>query len=160
MSGAAEPLDVGGEPVAVPGEECAVLLIALHAAAPARANHPRTDLLRALQMLPDGAWQAAAELAERCDALTVFSAGLHLVPAGAALATRLQLTTSGSAPEWLRARWIVDGLLPRGCGAAVMHVPPGQGRTGLEAASRYRYRCRCQPQLLDEEARHTGNRPL
>ncbi len=157
VSSSAQRLDLAGTPVPVPGEACAVLLIALHAAAPARASKPLTDLLRALEVLPEDAWQAAAELAGRCDALTAFATGLHLVPAGAALAERLHLTTSGAALEWLRARhgastayslaWAVaQPSIPAGARHLVLRLVPSpaamrafeplarKGRAGLVAA--------------------------
>ena len=65
------------------------LHIALNVAHHGRANaKTMADLERALERVSPATWQAAAELAERVDALPAFAAGLRLDPRGDALLAR------------------------------------------------------------------------
>jgi hypothetical protein len=129
ISSATEDLALAGGHVPVPNIAGTALVVALHAAAPARVMKPRTDLLRALDLLSDQVWRDAAAASERCGASSAFGAGLHLVPAGAALADRLGLRSAGSASEWVQARCgtqTAQGLAALAdqptAGAAVQHI--------------------------------------
>jgi len=80
------------------------LVVALHAAQHGRhIRKPLDDLARALEQIPDDAWQDAAALAERLAATPAFAAGLRLLPAGTDLAMRLDLQETATAEVILRA---------------------------------------------------------
>ncbi|RQX19993.1 hypothetical protein DDE19_02145 [Micromonospora ureilytica] len=101
----ADHLDLAGGWVLVPDEAATALIAALHAASPAGFGKPARDLAHALAVLSPGTWEAAGQLAERCDAVPAFTVGLGLLPAGAAVATRLGLSfTRGPSSAWLAAR--------------------------------------------------------
>ncbi|WP_430502032.1 nucleotidyltransferase family protein [Micromonospora trifolii] len=103
LAGSTERIALAGGTVAVPDEAGTALLVALHAAAPGRSDRPRTDLLRALDVLPADVWRAAATLAARTGAVPSFALGLSLAPAGAALGAALGLPRVSPAAVWLRA---------------------------------------------------------
>jgi hypothetical protein len=92
LSGYVETLVVGGYPtqtLTLPGR---AFLLALHAAQHGvEWSRPLADLERAISAADDETWRAAAELAATVRATASFAAGLRLIPAGQALADRLQL---------------------------------------------------------------------
>ncbi|MFI5835415.1 lasso peptide biosynthesis B2 protein [Micromonospora sp. NPDC051300] len=104
LHASAEPLPLAGGTVPVPGPAATALLVALHAAVPGDSTKPRADLERALAVFPDETWRAAAGLAERTDAATLFAVGLRSVPGGAERAAALDLIRPASTALWLRAR--------------------------------------------------------
>jgi hypothetical protein len=80
------------------------LVVTLHAAHHGRqVRKPLDDLARALEQIPDDAWQDAAALAKRLAATPAFAAGLRLLPAGTDLARRLDLQETATAEVILRA---------------------------------------------------------
>ena len=80
------------------------LHVALHAAQHGAGwPKPMADLTRALEVGDDDLWRRAATLATDLRALDAFTAGLHLSPAGARLATRLRLAPPRSVDAALRA---------------------------------------------------------
>ncbi|SCL32343.1 Uncharacterised nucleotidyltransferase [Micromonospora nigra] len=100
----AQHLDLTGGWVLVPDDAGTALLAALHAAHPGRVGKPARDLARALEVLPPHAWEAAGRLATDCDAGPAFTVGLRVLPTGAAVATRLGLSsTPGPSSTWLSA---------------------------------------------------------
>ncbi|GAB3935839.1 nucleotidyltransferase family protein [Micromonospora vulcania] len=103
LSTSTERMALAGGTVAVPDEAGTALLVALHAAAPGLSDRPRTDLLRALEVVPADTWRTAADLAARVGATPSFALGLRLAPAGAALAVTLGLPGRSTAALWLRA---------------------------------------------------------
>jgi len=86
-----EPLaDDGRLPALAP--DARALVLALHAAKHQDAQaQPLRDLRRGVEVLPEGVWAGASELARRLDAVPALAAGLRLVPEGTALAERLGL---------------------------------------------------------------------
>ena len=104
LSGCTVPLAVGGREVRAFDDAALALHIALHAAQHGDQT-PKSidDLERALERFPDEAWERGAELARRLDAVEAFGAGLRLVPAGEALAARLDLPTTTSTKVALLA---------------------------------------------------------
>ena len=88
----ADRIWVGGEEVETLGVYARTLHLALHAAQHGpRAPVALEDLRRALAVLDDETWTAAAGLATALQARGSLAAGLRLLPDGAALAVRLQL---------------------------------------------------------------------
>ncbi|CAA9491547.1 MAG: hypothetical protein AVDCRST_MAG85-1258 [uncultured Solirubrobacteraceae bacterium] len=73
-------------------EPARALHLALHVAQHASAvAKPREDLERALAMVPQETWEAAATLAEQLDAQPAFTTGLRRVDGGQAVLDRLRL---------------------------------------------------------------------
>lgn len=100
----ADRLHLAGSLVAVPDAAAAALLLALHAAAPGSSTQPVADLQRALAILPEATWHAAAILARASGSDAACAVGLRLVPGGSDLARRLDLPTAATPITWLRAR--------------------------------------------------------
>jgi hypothetical protein len=99
-----EPVDVARKRLDGLDPAATALVVALHAAHHGRHfRKPMEDLARALERVPDAAWQDAAALAERLAATPAFAASLRLLPAGTDLARRLELPESTSAEVLLRA---------------------------------------------------------
>ncbi|MBQ1049527.1 nucleotidyltransferase family protein [Micromonospora sp. C51] len=92
----AEPLHLAGHTVLVPDRVGATMLVALHAVYPGGSPRPKADLERALAVIPEASWRAAADLAERTGAATTFAFGLRRVAAGVALADALRLPSGSS----------------------------------------------------------------
>ncbi|MBF9130419.1 nucleotidyltransferase family protein [Plantactinospora sp. S1510] len=103
VSSTAERIDLAGGTVAVPDETRTALLVALHAGNPGRSAKPSEDLARALDVLPPGAWRAAAEVARRIGATSTFSVGLRRADQGAALAVELGLPHRTTPVRWIAA---------------------------------------------------------
>jgi Uncharacterised nucleotidyltransferase len=101
----AEPLPLAGGAADVLAPPALAMAIALHAAQHGlEGGKSLEDLARALDQLPAPDWRAAAGLAARLEATEAFAAGLRLLPAGAALADALDLSTAQSRETALRAR--------------------------------------------------------
>jgi hypothetical protein len=99
-----QPVDVARERLDGLDPAATALVVALHAAQHGRhIRKPLDDLARALERVPDDAWQGAAALAERLAATPAFAAGLRLLPAGTDLARRLDLQETATAEVILRA---------------------------------------------------------
>ncbi|MGI8800554.1 MAG: nucleotidyltransferase family protein [Solirubrobacteraceae bacterium] len=93
VTAATETIDFAGVPVAVPGRAAHALIVALHAAQHGyRAPRSVEDLRRALGRVGEADWRRAAAIARDLDADARLAAGLRMLPAGAALADRLELT--------------------------------------------------------------------
>ena len=104
LSQETERMRLAGLDVEILNLRARALHVALHAASDGiRHGRPLEDLSRALERTPDHVWQEVAELAKSIDALPAFSTGLRLLPAGEALATRLQLPAYRSVELALRA---------------------------------------------------------
>jgi hypothetical protein len=94
-----------GEAVPVPRRAVHLVLMALHAAHHGdESRKPRVDLTRAIALTPFELWQEACAVAKELRAIPAFTAGLHLLPAGADLAQRLELPDPGEVP-WLAERY-------------------------------------------------------
>src|SRR5262249_6618672 len=65
---------------------------------------PLRDLERALDVFDGDCWREASAIASALDSVDSFAAGLRLVPAGAALAERLELPEQASPSVTLAAR--------------------------------------------------------
>jgi hypothetical protein len=90
LSEPAERLPVAGEFVPALPLPARVLYVTLHAAHHGRETAKAVSHVeRAVSVVDEATWRDAAGLAERVAAVDAFAAGLHLVPAGAALAERL-----------------------------------------------------------------------
>jgi hypothetical protein len=97
-------LTLGDQQVNVPADATLAVVVALHAAQHgADAGKALSDLGRALIHFPLETWEEAARQAGRLAALPAFAAGLRLLPAGAELATRLELPAELSEEVALRA---------------------------------------------------------
>jgi Uncharacterised nucleotidyltransferase len=119
----AEPMAVGGATVSILAPVARVMLVALHAAHHGiRSGTPLQDLTRAVGQVDPTLWQAAAALAGRLDATPAFAVGLRLLPAGAAIATQLNLPQSISVEVALRA----DTAPTLALGFAALHNLPGR----------------------------------
>jgi hypothetical protein len=139
------------------------LVVGLHAAQHGgQVRKPLDDLARALERVPDAAWQDASALAERLAATPAFAVGLRLLPAGMNLASRLELPESASTEVILRAtsapplalgfEWLartpgLRGKLVLIGGKLVPHrefmracSPPARGGTRLGLALAYAWR--------------------
>jgi putative nucleotidyltransferase-like protein len=105
LSQGTETIEVAGAPIEIPSEPAQALIAALHAAwhGPTRPA-ALEDLRRALEQAPVEAWQEAAGLARRLDALGGFAVGLGLLPAGAGLLRRLDVDTAVPIEVHLRAQ--------------------------------------------------------
>jgi hypothetical protein len=87
-----EPLLLGTARVNGFGPVARTLHLATHAAQHGAAGgKPLVDLEHGLETIVESRWREASELAADLDALSAFSAGLGMVPAGRALAQRLEL---------------------------------------------------------------------
>lgn len=90
LAAGSESVPIAGQPVDIPAEGCRALIVALEAAKGGPADPKGLgDLDRALAVVPESLWREAASLARRLGALSAFSAGLGLLPAGKELARRL-----------------------------------------------------------------------
>jgi Uncharacterised nucleotidyltransferase len=98
-----ETLRLAGAEVEVPPPPALALVLALHLAHHGWLPKTARDLTRAIERLPDAAWEQAAQLARRLGAEAAFAAGLELVPGGAALVERLSLSSSRPVDVILRA---------------------------------------------------------
>ncbi len=99
-----EILAIGGHRMRVLGDGGLALLLTLHAASDGPAGEkPLEDLRRGLRRLGDAAWDEAADLARRLDAVPAFAAGLRLLPEGADLAERLEIDPGFDIQVALRA---------------------------------------------------------
>jgi hypothetical protein len=97
-------VSLGGSDLTVFDDAALALHVALHAAQHGpRARKALDDLRRAADRIPATAWAEAARLAAALDAVPALSAGLRLVPEGAAIADRLGLPVSSVAEVMLRA---------------------------------------------------------
>ncbi len=104
LSQETEQMRLAGLNVEILNVRARALHVALHAASDGiRHGRPLDDLSRALERAPEEVWKQAAELAKALDALPAFSTGLRLLPAGKALAARLELPTYRSVELALRA---------------------------------------------------------
>jgi hypothetical protein len=104
IQGSAETMTILDTEIAIPGEAARTLHVALHAGAQgAYTGHPVEDLRRALDVVEEKSWWAAAELAAQLDAVPLFAAGLAMEPQGRALAKRLGIPSSGDVDSRLRA---------------------------------------------------------
>jgi hypothetical protein len=105
ISADAETMTILDTEVSIPGEAARALHVALHAGAQgAYTGRPRDDLRRALELVDDRVWEAAAELAVRLDAVALFASGLSMEPQGRALAQRIGIESTGDVDARLRAR--------------------------------------------------------
>lgn len=97
------PFLLAGEEVQVLHPHARILHLALHAAQNGPVDRKAVaDLQRGLERAAHEHWRAAAELAEELEAVPAFSAGLRLVPAGAAVAEELRLPRDMSVELALR----------------------------------------------------------
>jgi hypothetical protein len=104
LSRTTEPMAIGGSVLPVLSEPARTMHVALHAAQHGDSEiKTKTDLERAIAVLPDDMWRQGAELADRLGALPEFATGLRQVPAGLPVAARLGLDQLTSADAELRA---------------------------------------------------------
>jgi hypothetical protein len=107
-----QSIKIGGGPGERLDQPATALLVALHAAHHGGTlEKPRTDLELAVDRLSGDTWGEAALLAGELDAIEAFVTGLRLVPAGVALADRLDLPTAASALRRLMASGAPPGSL-------------------------------------------------
>ena len=112
LSARVEPIAVAGVEVQAPMRAAIALVDALHAAHHGAATRkPLDDLDLAVERLGADTWRAAAALADELGATEAFAVGLRLVPAGAALASRLALPDRVSARRRLMAAGHPSGAL-------------------------------------------------
>jgi hypothetical protein len=102
---ASERMMILGAEVEVLSPAARALHIALHASQHSGEGETKAfrDLERALDVVPFDIWVAAADLAERVDALAAFGHGLRLSAKGAALSQRLNLPLTLSTSLALKA---------------------------------------------------------
>jgi hypothetical protein len=94
LSESTRVLRVAGVEVEAPGAAACALIVALHAAHHGLTlDHPLEDLARALDLLDQETWAAAARLAERLSATEAFTSGVTLHPTGRRLAADTSLPT-------------------------------------------------------------------
>jgi len=86
-----ERLALAGATVEILSAPARTLNLSLHAVAHRGAGVPLEDLRRGLDLVAEPTWREAAGLAARLGATAPFAAGLWLLPAGRALAARLEL---------------------------------------------------------------------
>jgi hypothetical protein len=99
-----EPIEVARARMNGLDAEATAIVVALHAAHHGSAyTKLLDDLSRALNVLPERTWHAAATLAGQLAATPAFAAGLRLLPAGVKLAERLELPHDTSAEVILRS---------------------------------------------------------
>jgi hypothetical protein len=105
LSGMTGPQEVGGIEVEVLSESARALHVALHAAQHGRDwEGPMEDLRRAVDLLPFGTWQGAAQVCEQLEATAAFATGLRLLPEGELVAQRLGLPSMAPVGTLLRAQ--------------------------------------------------------
>jgi hypothetical protein len=91
-----ERMAIGGEPATALNAEAIALVLALHAAHHGSLEpKPLEDLRRGVERIGFPTWLDATRLAAELLAVHAFSAGLGMVPAGAALAAELGLPEPG-----------------------------------------------------------------
>jgi hypothetical protein len=104
LSARSETVPVAGYPARALGRSGRALHLALHAAQHGEAwGRVLADLEHALEVVDQSVWKEAAALAAELGAIDGLGAGLRLVPAGAALAGRLQLPANRSVEVALHA---------------------------------------------------------
>jgi Uncharacterised nucleotidyltransferase len=126
LAGQTERMEVGGTEVEILDEPARAMQVALHATVHGGGTEKTLlDLTRALERVPEPVWEEAAALAGRLGAEGAFATGLRMLPAGAELAARLDLTTAPSVETVMFAdsvpysSWTVNrlantrGLLPK-----------------------------------------------
>jgi hypothetical protein len=100
----AETMTILDAEISIPGEAARTLHVALHAGAQgAYTARPLEDLRRALDVVAEEVWGAAAELAVRLDAVPLFATGLSMDPRGRVVAERLGIDATGDVDARLRA---------------------------------------------------------
>lgn len=103
LSAKTDTLVLGDVPTQVLTAPARALHAALHAAQHSGLPRDLDVLTRAIDVMDDSGWRAAAELAAALGAIAAFRRGLCFLPAGAALADRLGLEASSSIDVELRA---------------------------------------------------------
>jgi hypothetical protein len=122
LSGSTEVMTVAYQELEIPAPEARALHIALHAIQHgATVAKPLDDLERALAVLDEETWGAAAVLADRLDALPALAAGLRLHPRGRALAAALGLPV----PRSVVAALLTGDRPPGALSLALMSSTPG-----------------------------------
>lgn len=117
-----EAIDVAGYPALRLPEPARALYVTLHAAHHGQAwGKALVHLERALQVVPEPAWEEASVLAARLQATDAFSAGLRLRPEGSELAARLGL----QAPRSVTAVLHAETPPPTALGFAQLADAPG-----------------------------------
>lgn len=96
-----EPLEVGGQEVAVLDVPARALVLALHAAAGHAPERETEDLRRALERVPLDLWNEAYGIATDLGAVVPFSTGLRLLPAGREVAAEL------GVPDTADTSWVL-----------------------------------------------------
>jgi hypothetical protein len=91
---ARETMRIAGALIEVPGEPARAMHLALATADNPESRKAQLDLERGVRDLDEAVWQQAAALAGELEATGLMAAGLAAVPAGAALAARLDITES------------------------------------------------------------------
>ena len=129
LSRGAESMVIGGFPANVPALPARALLLAISVArAGARPVPARAHLERALAVLDDDAWRAAADLAAELEAVGALSAGLRLVPGGDALAGRLGLPEAVSTEV---ALWIAGAPYQAQTFERLAHAPGVRAKAAI-----------------------------
>jgi hypothetical protein len=131
LAAGAEPLDVAGVTVQMPGPAARSLVVALHAAqhGPGRTR-PHADLERALARVDEATWRETLALARALDGEAALLAGLGTTEAGAELARRLALDARIPA----RIRLQRDGAGPTALGfERLAHAGSARARGRLVA---------------------------
>lgn len=108
---------VAGQRVTTLNRPARAMHVALHVTQGVEVDaHALDDLERAIEYVPDHAWERATELAEELGGLYAFAWGLRQLPEGEALADRLGLPTPEVNPlfevdgadavgQWMRQPW-------------------------------------------------------
>lgn len=93
FAGSAERQVIGGVELRVPDRDTVLLHTVLHAAQHAHLGpgKPLEDLRRALALVEEAEWLIVLKLAQVCQGVPAFTAGLRLLPEGRDLARRLDL---------------------------------------------------------------------
>jgi hypothetical protein len=103
LEGRTEPIVIGGRPMRCLAAAPRALHVVLHAAQHgAHFPAPLADLEGALELADPGVWPEAHRLAVELDAVEAYGAGLRLVPAGRAIADRLEIPHDMSVEQVLR----------------------------------------------------------
>jgi Uncharacterised nucleotidyltransferase len=176
----AEGLRIGRSTVDAPRAAACALIVALHASQHGvQRGRSIDDLERAIRVVPESTWAAAAELAVEVGAVGSFAFGLRLADAGPALADRLGAHGPETPSDRLRSQYANDGpvlvaklrgargvrhagvllrdaLLPSPAKVRAYHPELGAGRTRL-AAHYLRRWCRV-PRVLVQYVRAGGRR--
>jgi hypothetical protein len=162
-------IEFAGRETTVPAEEGLAFHLALHAAQEGPDEpKPIGDLARGIERWAPDVWRDAAELAEEVQGVEAFSAGLHLLPAGARLADLLEL------PGTPRLDWEIRNRQQRPRGA--FHVQAIARAGGLRERAEllrrsllptrdwivfeYRWAGRSRAHLFAGYARHLLRSPL